>query len=187
MWPRTLPPPGPSRTCPRHPAPQQTSPRRAAPVGFDPNVPPPPAAPAPDDAPPAPAPVGFDAPPPPPAGEIAPAPAPVGLRDVLPAASGRGRADGRRAAPGPPRIQRELGRHRAVRVGWQLGHQHRQWLCWRAAVHARAPGAPTAARAPANGASPVTSRSGLPRTCCTRRASARGRSAAGAADRQPTP
>ena len=35
-------------------------------------------------------------------------------------------AAGRRApAPGPSGVQRELGRDRAVRVGWQLGHQHR--------------------------------------------------------------
>ena len=74
----------------------------------------------------------------------------------------------------------QLGRHRAVRVGRQLVHQHRQRPLRRPAVQAGDLVRPTAASA-APRPPRARSRSGSPRTSCAPRASRPGRSAAHAA------
>ena len=156
----------------------------ADPMGFDPNVPP--AGPAPDappppapDAPPA-APVGFapDAPPPP-APDAPPPPAP----DAPPPPGPDAPAPD---APPPAPI-------RAYSVNWDAIAQCESGGNWgistgkvtpAACSSPRAHGAPTAAPVP-RAAPAARSRSEWPRTCCTRRASAPGRSAVVGADARP--
>ena len=123
----------------------------------------------------------------PPMHRRAPAPDAPPLRTRSSARTGGARARRRRARrrsrPGAREqgLQRQLGRDRCRASRVATGASAPVTATPAVCSSRRAPGAPTVARGPRT-ARAVRSRSGWPRTCCTRRASARGRSAAVAAD-----